>query len=75
MKKMLILMNYLFGIIGIIYAQVIEGNITDLTSHQPIEGVTVCLTPVNIYAANDRAGHFIFGTPIAARVSFSLFFK
>jgi len=53
-------MNYLFGLIGIIDAQIIQGRITDLTSHQPIEGVTVYLMPNNIYTATDRAGHFIF---------------
>lgn len=47
--------------IGIMHAQVIHGNITDFNSHQPIEGVTVYLSPDNIFATTDAAGNFKFG--------------
>src|SRR5450432_1950607 len=60
MRKMLILMGYLFGMISIIQAQDIRGNITDFNSNQPIEGVTVNLLPNNKSAATDAAGDFAF---------------
>ena len=46
--------------ISMIHAQVIEGKIKDLNSRQPLESVTVFLMPGNLYAATDRAGHFVF---------------
>lgn len=60
MRRWLILIHYLFGMISIIQAQVIEGIIKDLHSSQPVEGATVQLMPNNIYATTDGAGHFIF---------------
>src|SRR5450432_717065 len=63
MRKMLILMGCLFGMISIIQAQDIRGNITDFNSNQPIEGVTVNLLPNNKSAATDAAGDFAF-TPV-----------
>jgi hypothetical protein len=60
MRKMLILISYVFGLISIVHAQGIRGNITDGSSNQPIEGVTVYLFPNNLFAATDAAGNFIF---------------
>jgi hypothetical protein len=60
MRRVLILMSFLSGQISIIHAQGIKGNITDLNSNQPIEGVTVYLLPNNIFAATDVAGNFTF---------------
>ena len=54
-------MYYLLGMISMIDAQVMSGNITDYSTHQPIEGVTVYLSPNNISAATDAAGNFNFG--------------
>ncbi len=62
MRRMLISIGYLFGMISIIHAQAVQGNITDLSSHQPIEGVTVYLLPNNMYAATDLAGNFSFSS-------------
>jgi len=58
MGKKLISIGFFFGMISIIQAQNIQGNIADLNSGQPIEGVTVCSLPDNIYAATDAAGNF-----------------
>jgi hypothetical protein len=59
MRKMLVSIGYLFGVISIIQAQNILGNITDYNSNEPIEGVTVFLSPINLFAATDAAGNFI----------------
>ncbi|HET7000269.1 MAG TPA: TonB-dependent receptor [Puia sp.] len=61
MRKMLIITNYLFGMISIIQAQTMEGRVKDLHSGLPIEGVTVLFMPDNIYSATDETGHFKFG--------------
>ena len=60
MRRMLISIACLFGMISIIQAQGIRGNITDIRSNQPIEGVTVHLLPNNLFAATDLAGNFSF---------------
>lgn len=60
MSRMLILTGFIFGMIGIIHAQAIQGNITDIRTNQPIEGVTVYLSPDNKFAATDLAGNFSF---------------
>ena len=60
MRKMLISIGFILGIISTIQAQVIQGNITDLRSNQPIEGVTVYLLPNNLFTATDLAGNFSF---------------
>jgi hypothetical protein len=62
MRRMLISTGFIFGMIGIIHAQVIHGNITDIRSNQPIEGVTVYLSPDNKFAATDLAGNFSFSS-------------
>ena len=62
MRRLLISLGYLFDMIGIIHAQSIHGNITDLSSNLPIEGVTVYLSPNNMYAATDLAGNFSFNS-------------
>ena len=59
---MLILVNYLFGMISMLHAQVLEGTVRESASHQPIEGVTVYLIPDNKYTVTDGAGHFTFRT-------------
>ena len=61
MRKMLTSICFILGMTGIIHAQVIRGNITDFSSNQPIEGVTICLSPNNIFAATDAAGNFNLG--------------
>jgi hypothetical protein len=63
MKRILILSGFIFfifGMTGVTKAQDIKGNITDLNSKQPIEGVTVYLLPNNIIAASDATGNFSF---------------
>ena len=62
MRIMLISTGFIFGLIGIIHAQAIHGNITDIRSNQPIEGVTVYLSPDNKFAASDLAGNFSFSS-------------
>ena len=62
MSRMLISIGFIFGMIGIIHAQAIHGNITDIRSNQPIEGVTVYLSPDNKFAATDLAGNFSFSS-------------
>jgi outer membrane receptor for Fe3+-dicitrate len=61
MKKWLISMVSILSMISI-HAQTVHGNITDINSHQPIEGVTVCLLPENMYSASDQAGNFSSGS-------------
>jgi hypothetical protein len=38
--------------------QEITGNILDSNSHQPLEGVTICVIPENLYGRSDVAGNF-----------------
>jgi len=60
MRKMLVLIGFLLDMISFIHAQSIKGNILDLLSNQPIEGVTVYLLPNYIFTASDAAGNFTF---------------
>ena len=62
MRRMLVSIGFIFGMVSMIDAQLIHGNITDISSHQPIEGVTVYLLPNNLYAATDLAGNFSFNS-------------
>jgi len=62
MRKMLISIGFIMGVISIIQAQVIRGNITDMNSRQPIEGVTVYLLPNNLFTTTDLSGNFSFNS-------------
>src|SRR3982750_4936292 len=58
MRKMLIIIGCLSGMLNFIAAQVIQGNVTDFRSHQPIEGATICIWPDNACTATDQSGYF-----------------
>jgi outer membrane receptor protein involved in Fe transport len=60
MSRMLISIGFIFGLISIVQAQDIQGNITDKQTIQPIVGVTVHVLPENIFAATDATGNFSF---------------
>jgi TonB dependent receptor-like, beta-barrel/CarboxypepD_reg-like domain/TonB-dependent Receptor Plug Domain len=62
MRRMLISIGFIFGMISIIHAQAIQGNITDISSNQPIEGVTVYSLPDNRFVTSDLAGNFSFNS-------------
>jgi len=52
-------MAALFFLCGLVAeGQEITGNILDSASLQPIEGVTVCVMPGNLYGSSDAGGNF-----------------
>ena len=60
MRKVLIFAGLMVCMTSLVSAQRFRGNVTDLSSNQPIEGVTVCSLPMNVFAMTDEAGNFIF---------------
>jgi TonB dependent receptor/CarboxypepD_reg-like domain/TonB-dependent Receptor Plug Domain len=63
MRKWLVVLSFL--IIRPVFGQYpsFKGNVTDIGTNQPIEGVTVYLLPNNQASSTDAAGNFSFKSP------------
>ncbi|HEY2349212.1 MAG TPA: TonB-dependent receptor [Puia sp.] len=59
MRQMLMVTGFMFGMIGIVPAQDFKGNIAEQHSRRPIDGVSVFLTPGNIFTSTDGSGNFL----------------